>query len=77
MTNQFGNKEIVLVLGGAFAPLHTQHVAAMNCAKKCAEEHGYTVIAGYLAVSTDGYVKNKLKTWWIKGICFYSFIRSL
>lgn len=60
MTNDSSN-ELVLALGGAFNPLHTQHIESMNIAKKYLEFIGYKVIEGYLVPSTQSYVKNKLK----------------
>ena len=54
--------EAILVLGGAFNPIHTQHVALMNLVKEVVEtEHNYAISAGYLAVAPDGYVRAKLK----------------
>jgi hypothetical protein len=50
------------VLGGAFNPVHTQHIALMRLVKEVVEtEHNYAVSAGYLAVAPDGYVREKLK----------------
>src|SRR5262249_53907692 len=52
----------VLALGGAFNPVHTQHIALMSLVKQVVEaEHDYTISAGYLAVAPDGYVRAKLK----------------
>ena len=54
--------EAVLVLGGAFNPVHTQHIALMTLVKSVVEtQHNYTIIAGCLAVAPDGYVRAKLK----------------
>jgi nicotinic acid mononucleotide adenylyltransferase len=54
--------EAALVLGGAFNPVHTQHIALMSLVKEVVEtEHNYTISAGYLAVAPDGYVRAKLK----------------
>src|SRR5438445_472249 len=54
--------EAALVLGGAFNPVHTQHIALMSLVKEVVEtEHNYTISAGYLAVAPDGYVRAKLE----------------
>jgi len=54
--------KVILALGGAFNPVHTQHVAILNFAKQYLEEKfGYQVIAGYLACAPDGYVRGKLR----------------
>ena len=55
-------QKLVIALGGAFNPVHTRHVLAMVEAKTWIETNtNYDVIAGRLAVSTDGYVKAKAK----------------
>jgi nicotinic acid mononucleotide adenylyltransferase len=60
--------EAVLVLGGAFNPVHTQHIALMHLVKEVVEaEHNYAIRAGYLAVAPDGYVRTKLKDRAMKG----------
>jgi nicotinic acid mononucleotide adenylyltransferase len=60
--------EAILVLGGAFNPVHTQHIALMHLVKEVVEtEHNYTLRAGYLAVAPDGYVRAKLKWQAMKG----------
>ena len=52
----------VLVLGGAFNPIHTQHIEIMNIAKKYLEdEHNFNILEGLLAPAPNGYVKNKMK----------------
>jgi nicotinic acid mononucleotide adenylyltransferase len=54
--------EAALVLGGAFNPVHTQHIALMSLVKEVVETgYNYTISAGYLAVAPDGYVRAKLK----------------
>jgi nicotinic acid mononucleotide adenylyltransferase len=59
--------EAVLVLGGAFNPVHTQHVALMSLVKRgIGTKHHYAISAGYLAVAPDGYVRAKLKDQAIK-----------
>ena len=53
---------MVLCLGGAFNPVHTQHIALMVVAKRWIYQNtDYDVIAGGLAVAPDGYVKGKTK----------------
>src|SRR5262249_55251494 len=61
-------REAILVLGGAFNPVHTQHIALMALVKNVVEaEHPYRIRAGYLAVAPDGYVRTKLADQAMKG----------
>lgn len=54
--------KLILCLGGAFNPVHTRHIKAMVMCKRWIEaETGYQVVAGRLAVSTDGYVLQKTR----------------
>ncbi|CAF2588866.1 unnamed protein product [Rotaria sp. Silwood2] len=54
-------KNAVVILGGAFNPVHTQHIALLCLAKQELEVNGqWNIIGGYLAVATDGYVCHKL-----------------
>ena len=56
-------KDAVLVLGGAFNPVHTQHVALLCLCKQELEARGrWNVIGGYFAVATDNYVLHKMKS---------------
>lgn len=56
-------KDAILVLGGAFNPVHTQHIDLLCSAKNQLEKTGeWNILGGYLAVATDGYVRNKLKS---------------
>jgi len=59
----YPRKRFVICMGGSFNPVHVNHIDVMVAAKeKLEEEFGKgCVVAGYLAVSTDGYVKGKLK----------------
>lgn len=50
----------VLVISGSFNPIHTQHVETLVVAKNWLEKRGETVIAGFLAPSSDDYVYQKL-----------------
>ena len=63
-------RRFVMCMGGAFNPVHSKHVEVMDAAKtRLEEEFGYgCVLAGYFAVSADGYVKGKLKNQAMKGI---------
>ena len=57
-----GKKKIIIGLGGAFNPVHTQHVEVMFMARDWINRNtGYQVIAGVLAVAPDGYVKEKTR----------------
>lgn len=56
-------KDAVIILGGAFNPVHTQHIALLCSAKEELEKTGdWRVIGGYLAVATNGYVLHKLNS---------------
>ena len=58
-------KEVVISMGGAFNPIHTQHVAIMLEAKKFLESFGdgtiYKVVGGCLGAAPDGYVIRKMQ----------------
>jgi nicotinic acid mononucleotide adenylyltransferase len=49
----------IFVLSAALNPIHNMHIQAMNEAKKYYEEKKLNVVAGYLAPSSDSYVKSK------------------
>lgn len=54
---------IVLLMSGAFNPIHKQHIGTLEIAKKEIEAKDSTikVVAGYLSPSSDLYVNKKLK----------------
>eukprot|EP01120_Amphizonella_sp_Union-15-10_P005009 TRINITY_DN1574_c0_g1_i2.p1 TRINITY_DN1574_c0_g1~~TRINITY_DN1574_c0_g1_i2.p1 ORF type:complete len:207 (+),score=37.25 TRINITY_DN1574_c0_g1_i2:57-677(+) len=52
---------VVLMLSGSFNPVHRMHIKAFELAKKKLEEK-YPVIGGYIAPSSDPYVRSKLRT---------------
>ena len=52
-------RSAILVIGGAFSPVHAGHVAAIEAAKRQAEDLGFQVVAGYLACAPDGYTCRK------------------
>ena len=54
-------RRIVLSLGGSFNPIHKDHVQTMVLAKSAMEAEGFKVVAGLLVVTTDAYVRSKLK----------------
>ena len=55
--------DAVLIVGGAFNPVHTQHIALLCAAKEELEHQGdWRIIGGYFAVATDGYVRQKLRS---------------
>ena len=55
-------KKIIIGLGGAFNPVHTQHVQVMVIAREFLEKNTeYQVVAGVLAVAPDGYVRGKTR----------------
>jgi nicotinic acid mononucleotide adenylyltransferase len=54
-------KDAILILGGAFNPVHTQHIALLCLAKQELENTDeWNIIGGYLAVASDNYVLHKL-----------------
>ncbi|CAF1464134.1 unnamed protein product [Adineta steineri] len=54
-------KDAILIIGGAFNPVHTQHIALLCLAKdKLEATSEWNILGGYLAVATDGYVSHKL-----------------
>lgn len=56
-------KDAILILGGAFNPVHTQHISLLCLAKEELEHTGaWNILGGYLAVATDGYVLHKLQS---------------
>jgi nicotinic acid mononucleotide adenylyltransferase len=48
-----------VVMSGSFNPVHTDHVTMLNIAKKHSEILGWKIVGGFLALSTDAYVKSK------------------
>lgn len=58
----------IIVMGGAFSPVHCGHLAAMEAAQAFAQEHlQVRVVAGYLACATNGYTSHKYGTSAIRG----------
>lgn len=56
-------RDAIVVVGGAFNPVHTQHIALLCRAKEELEKTGaWNIIGGYLAVATNGYVLEKLRS---------------
>ena len=56
-------REAILVIGGAFNPIHTQHVALLCLAKEELEATGqWKILGGYCAVAPDNYVRHKLQS---------------
>ena len=54
-------KDAIIILGGAFNPVHTQHIDLLCLAKQELETSGqWNIIGGYLAVAPDNYVLHKL-----------------
>jgi len=55
-------KFVVLVLSGAFNPVHNMHAGGFEAARLCLEkQHKRNVIGGYISPSSDSYVSGKLK----------------
>ena len=59
---QSQSKEVVIVLGGSFAPLHAGHLSALEAGRKKAARSGFVVVAGYLAVAHDSHLRAKLRS---------------
>ncbi|CAF1277677.1 unnamed protein product [Rotaria sordida] len=61
LTEANNMKEGIIILGGAFNPVHTQHIALLCLVKQELEVNGqWNILGGYLAVAPDGYVRHKL-----------------
>ena len=59
---EVSKKKLIIGLGGAFNPVHTQHVQVMVIAREFLERNTeYQVVAGVLAVAPDGYVRGKTR----------------
>ncbi|MBY0359168.1 MAG: hypothetical protein K2W82_14290 [Candidatus Obscuribacterales bacterium] len=58
---QPGQRLAVLVMTGAFCPIHIGHVESMEIAKKELESRGFAVLGGYFSPSHDRYVSVKCK----------------
>ncbi|AYV78737.1 MAG: hypothetical protein Edafosvirus29_1, partial [Edafosvirus sp.] len=57
-------ENIGIVLSGSFNPIHNGHIKILGEAKNYLEKnHNFNVIYGYLAPSSDNYVKYKLGDW--------------
>eukprot|EP00037_Helgoeca_nana_P009122 m.80246 g.80246 ORF g.80246 m.80246 type:complete len:294 (+) comp19362_c0_seq1:353-1234(+) len=54
-------RRVIVVMGGAFNPVHSGHVQALIAAKTALEADGATVVSGHFAVATAGYVNHKCK----------------
>jgi nicotinic acid mononucleotide adenylyltransferase len=50
----------VLVMSGSFNPVHAQHIRALEAARMALERAGWAVAGGFLAPSSDAYLKGKL-----------------
>eukprot|EP00035_Acanthoeca_spectabilis_P027222 m.465785 g.465785 ORF g.465785 m.465785 type:complete len:265 (+) comp24574_c0_seq1:132-926(+) len=53
-------RRAIVVMGGAFNPVHTGHLEALIAAKEALEaDPNVTVVSGHFAVAPDGYVRRK------------------
>jgi len=59
-TGHAGSDVAFLVLSGAFNPVHAEHLRMLSVAKAKCERTGWSVIGGFLAPSSDDYVRTKL-----------------
>lgn len=50
-------KDIILVLTGAFSPIHLMHIKLLNNIKRDLETQGYNIVGGYLSPAHDAYNK--------------------
>jgi len=55
-----GRRICFLTLSGSFNPVHRQHLRILALARKDLTDLGWTVVGGFLAPSTDTYVRSKL-----------------
>ncbi len=55
------NNTAIIVLGGAFSPIHAGHIAAIDTARKHLQSLDIVVLACFLAPAPDGYVFAKYK----------------
>src|SRR5690348_11724332 len=51
---------VILLLSGSFNPVHWMHVESFNLVRRFLEQRNMTVLAGYIAPSSDNYVYGKL-----------------
>ena len=56
----FKGRHVVLVLSGSFNPIHLSHVRCMDAAKTALEAKGDRVVGGWIAPSSEEYVRSKL-----------------
>jgi nicotinic acid mononucleotide adenylyltransferase len=58
-----GKKNIVLVYGGSFCPIHLSHLAVMDCVAETLEkpEYNFEVLGGYFCPSSESWIKRKLR----------------
>ena len=54
-------RPVFLVLGGSFNPIHTGHIKMFYEARTFLREHNIQVIGGVLALSSDEWIRQKLK----------------
>ena len=59
-SNPGGGALCFLILSGAFNPVHTQHIVALEAARHHLNETGWQVVAGFLAPSSADHVRQKL-----------------
>lgn len=50
---------VVLILGGAFSPIHNGHISAINTAKTHLESQSITVLDSYLAIAPYNTIRHK------------------
>jgi fructosamine-3-kinase/nicotinic acid mononucleotide adenylyltransferase len=55
-------KNAILIYGGAFCPIHLNHLEVMNLVAETLEKppHNFEILAGYFCPSTENWVKRKL-----------------
>ncbi|MEO8354212.1 MAG: hypothetical protein ABI680_20985, partial [Chthoniobacteraceae bacterium] len=54
-----GERPAVILFTGAFCPVHTGHLAAMEEALVAAERAGFDIVGGYLSPGHDEYIRTK------------------
>jgi nicotinic acid mononucleotide adenylyltransferase len=59
--NTSDSMAVALILSGAFNPPHKMHIECLSLARRHLENSGIEVIAGFMAPSSDGYIRSKVE----------------
>lgn len=59
--NDYGMNDLIfLIMSGSFNPIHSFHIEVFESAKSFFEKKNKTVLGGFIAPSSDEYLKDKL-----------------